>query len=122
MKTKAFYPAFTTDDLEKTISFYTENFGFFVAHRVKTEQGRIATLENEAGARLDFIETPGVPGGFRAFRTGVADLDEAIRELKEKNCEIVTEPANDSNSRFVLARDPSGLLIVLVQHIRKLKG
>ena len=53
MKTKAFYTAITTQDIEKTLAFYVGVLDFRVVHNLTEGEGMSVVLENDAGARLE---------------------------------------------------------------------
>lgn len=120
MKTKAFYTAITTDNLEKTMEFYVVLLGFQVTHRIDTGENRIAVLENDAGAKIDVIEAKNAPGGCCAFRTNVNDIEEAAREFTARGYEV-KGPMEISTGRALLVKDPNGLTINVIQHIHKEK-
>lgn len=119
MQTKAFYTAITTDCAEKTISFYVGLLGFHVAHILDGGEGMITVLENDRGAKIDVISTPGIPGGLHALRTNVDDLDAALAECQAQGCEIVAGPVELTTGKAIVIRDPNGVLIDITQHIRK---
>lgn len=119
MKTKEFYTAITTEDLEKTLDFYVGTLGFHVVHQLQLPNGNITVLENDKGAKLDVIEVPGAPAGFHALRTNVDDIDAAAAELKEKGYEILAGPIENATGKAMLVKDPNGVLIDIAQHIKK---
>ena len=88
MKTKAFYTAVTTDNLEKTMEFYVVLLGFQVTHLIDSGDNRVAVLENDAGAKIDVIEAKNAPSGFCAFRTNVDDIEKAAGEFTARGYEV----------------------------------
>lgn len=120
MNTKAFYTAITTHELEKSLSFYVGTLGFHVTHRLAGKGGEVLVLENDEGARLDLIEAKDDgPVGFNALRTNVSDLDAAQREIEAQGWEIVAGPVDIATGRVLMVKDPNGVMIGIMQHIRK---
>ena len=116
MKTKAFYTAITTQDIEKTLAFYVGVLDFRVTHNLSGKAGMVIVLENDAGARLDVIEAKDAPAGLSALRTNVDNLDNAIAELQANDCEIIAGPVDITTGRAVLVKDPNGVVIDIVEH------
>ena len=116
MKTKAFYTTITTGDVEKTLAFYVGVLDFRVVHNLTEGDGMSVVLENDAGARLEVMETKDVPAGLHALRTNVNNLDDAVAELKANDCEILSGPEEIPAGRAIWMKDPNGIPIRVIEH------
>ena len=120
MKTKSFYTAIGTNDLPRTLSFYVGALGFHVAHRMEMKNGgSVVVLENDDDAKLEIIEMKGPEVGFHALRTNVDDIELAEKELTESGYEIIAGPLEIAPGIALIVRDPNGVVIEIIQHIRK---
>lgn len=127
MKTKNFYSIIVAKDYEKTIEFY-ETLGFSKKHEVSRPFGKVCVIENEAGALLEIMQqtsedTPKElqmkEPGFVGMRTNVDDIEAAIEEFKAIGATIITGPIEMSVGRGAIIRDPNGVQITVIQHIKK---
>ena len=114
----------TPSDLERTIRFFTEVFGFTVKMRKKVDSPpleEVAFLEL-GGTVLELVSVKnpsppsGVPQvGYRMMAIEVEDMDKAIEYLKGKGVEISMPPVNLGPSKRAEIKDPDGLTIELRQ-------
>ena len=122
MKFSLRYTAIQVTDLDRALGFYLNVLGMRLATRIKVPEtnGELAILKSEgsdhwleinwyadqeyrSGDELDHI----------AFE--VADLDEALSELKLKGIEPVSYIRDTKNSRWTYISDPDGNWVELFQ-------
>ena len=114
----------TTGDIERSIRFYSDIFGFTLKMRKKVD---MPPLEEVAflglgDTTLELLsETNPIPPspvpqiGFRMMAIEVEDMDKAVGYLKSKGVEITWGPATLGTSRRAEIKDPDGLGIELRQ-------
>jgi glyoxylase I family protein len=114
----------TPSDLDRTIRFFTEIFGFVVKMRKKVDSpplDEVAFLElGNTVLELVAVTNPApsssVPQvGYRMMAIEVEDMDKAIEYLKGKGVEISMAPVNLGPSNRAEIKDPDGLSIELRQ-------
>lgn len=121
------YVILIVDDLERTLSFYTQVLGLRLGHR----SGAYAQLDTGT-TRLGFYTRPAMaqalgsgltkPAADAAgFELGfkVADVDAAYAELTEKGAAAATPPRTRPwGQRTAYVRDPDGHLLELAQDLK----
>jgi glyoxylase I family protein len=114
----------TPSDLDRTIRFFTEIFGFTVKMRKKVDSpglDEVAFLElGNTVLELVKVKDPAPPSsvpqvGYRMMAIEVEDMDKAIEYLKGKGVEISVPPVNLGPSKRGEIKDPDGLSIELRQ-------
>jgi len=114
----------TSGDLEKSIRFYQEVFGFTLKERIKPtspgiEQIAFLTLGDtmlELLAITNAAPPPKSPQvGFRSMAIEVDDMDRAIEYLKGKGIALSWGPVAVGRSKRAEIKDPDGLSIELRQ-------
>jgi glyoxylase I family protein len=114
----------TPSDLDRTIRFFTDIFGFTVKMRKKVDSPpleEVAFLELgntvlELVAVKNPAPAPVVPQvGYRMMAIEVEDMDKAIEYLKSKGVEISMAPVSLGPSKRAEIKDPDGLTIELRQ-------
>ena len=114
----------TPSDLDRTIKFFTEIFGFVVKMRKKVDSpglDEVAFLElGNTVLELVAVKNPAPPSmvplvGYRMMAIEVEDMDKAIEYLKSKGVEISVAPVNLGPSKRAEIKDPDGLSIELRQ-------
>ena len=114
----------TPSDMDRTIRFYTDIFGFSVKMRKKVDSPpleEVAFLElGGTVLELVLVKNPAPPSqvpqvGYRMMAIEVEDMDKAVEYLKSKGVEISTPPVNLGPSKRGEIKDPDGLVIELRQ-------
>lgn len=107
-------------DLERSFKFYKDIIGLKLKRRFKTDQGvEIIFLEDSKGSSLELIKYGSNQDIDKNIKSkvkigfAVDDLDQTIKDLKDKGIEIVEGPVEIQNGRFVDIKDPNGVLIGL---------
>lgn len=136
------HTAISTPDLERSVTFYRELFGFDVAfdfawdetnedfkrtHAAPETAGRVVMLER-GSSRLEIFEyakpAPKAAGseranadhGFSHFSVEVKDIDEEYRRLCEAGMPFLSEPVPQAYVKCCYGRDPDGNLIELIEY------
>ena len=114
----------TPSNLDKTIGFFTEIFGFTVKMRKKVDSPpleEVAFLElGNTVLELVAVKNPAPPSqvpqvGYRMMAIEVEDMDKAVEYLKSKGVEISMAPVSLGPSKRAEIKDPDGLSIELRQ-------
>ncbi len=112
----------TSSDLERSIRFYKEVFGFALKERMKPSApgiNEIAFLTlGDTMLELLSIKNSAPPAegpqvGFRTMAIEVEDMDRAIEYLKGKGVEVSWGPVTLGASKRAEIKDPDGLSIEL---------
>lgn len=139
-------------DLDRSIRFYTEVFGFAQLYRLDFENNEVAaTMEQEGAFRsamllrddvrvelLQWVDVPATGSGERKPMTDlgfthlsfrVDDLDELTEAVLaaggavvEETRTVLGDPADPSSTRLIYLTDPDGTRIELMQNVPDLSG
>lgn len=114
----------TPSDLDKTISFFTDIFGFTMKMRKKVDSPpleEVCFLEL-GGTVLELVKVtnPAPPSqvpqvGYRMMAIEVEDMDKAVEFLKSKGVEISAPPVSLGPSKRGEITGPDGIVIELRQ-------
>jgi glyoxylase I family protein len=112
----------TSGNLERSIRFYMEIFGFGFKERRKPSSPEIEEIAfltlGDTMLELLSFKNPAPPPkgpqiGFRSMAIEVDDIDRAIEYLKSKGVEVSWGPVTIGTSKRAEIRDPDGLTIEL---------
>ena len=122
LRLRSITPTFTVNDVEKSVAWYRDGLGFFVAQRWE-EGGRLEGAMLKAGAcefglsQDDFSKgrdrTKGV--GFRLWCDTTQDVDAIAARLRAFGGIIVEEPGERFDTYGFTAQDPDGFKITISQ-------
>lgn len=125
LRLRSVTPTFTVNDVERSLVWYRDGLGFFVAQRWE-EGGRLEGVMLKAGAcefglsQDDFTKgrdrAKGV--GFRLWCNTTQDVDAIAARLRTFGGKIVEEPGDRYDTYGFTAQDPDGFKIT----IKKDKG
>ena len=108
---------FTVADIDRTATFYRDNFGFEFERIVSEEEGTF--LRTKIGTETEFLVFPGdpKPGNTPAvvFSLPEGGLDNLIERLATAGLEIVTPVSEAPGGWFAAFRDPEGQVISFFQ-------
>ncbi|WKY48114.1 VOC family protein [Eubacteriaceae bacterium ES3] len=122
MKIQVQYSTLIVKDLSESVRFYRDVLGLSEGYHVDLPGGGAITIMNsEDGASVELTESKNFDVGMYSIGTDVADLDEAIRELKEKGYETTGPVIATSVGRQTFVMDPNGVRICLLEHTRQYK-
>jgi glyoxylase I family protein len=114
----------TVSNLDRSIQFYTDVFGFKMKERLKPsapeiEEIAFLTLGDtmlELLKMINFAPSPHVSlVGFRYMAIEVDDMDRAIEYLKKKGVEVSKGPVTLPTSKRAEIKDIDGLTVELRQ-------
>ena len=108
---------FTVADIDRTATFYRDNFGFEFERIVSEEEGSF--LKTTIGTETELLVFPGdpKPGNTPAvvFSLPEGGLDNLIERLATAGLEIVTPVSEAPGGWFAAFRDPEGQVISFFQ-------
>jgi glyoxylase I family protein len=108
---------FTVADIDRTATFYRDNFGFEFERIVSEEEGGF--LKTTIGTETELLVFPGdpKPGNTPAvvFSLPEGGLDNLIERLATAGLEIVTPVSEAPGGWFAAFRDPEGQVISFFQ-------
>lgn len=123
MKVSDYYPIFYTNDIEKEIKNYEQNFGFKLIHRPKIEFLEYAVLENENKRRIDLVcshfPADSFKEGFLAMRANVDEFDEALEWFASQGYILFGSKHETTSSITALLKKDNGSMIVAFHHKKK---
>jgi methylmalonyl-CoA epimerase len=123
-----------TNNLQKSVEFYTDVLGFSVSTKIEMDDtGFSAIFVEKNGSKIELIgyrgEIPKRSEGIEIKMGGVSipindhitftvdDIGATVTELKEKGVEFVLEPIQlEGGMKLASFKDPNGVLIELVEH------
>ncbi len=114
----------TSGDLERSIRFYQDVFGFSLKERIKPKSPVIKevvflSLGNTMLELLSISDCGPAPKGeqlgYRMMAIEVEDMDRAVEYLKGKGVEVSWGPVALGSSKRAEVKDPDGLSIELRQ-------
>ena len=115
----------TTENLEKTISFYTDILGFKIKERNRMDRPPLEEIDyltlGDTMIEVLAIKEPAPLAthkwqvGYRMMALEVEDMDETIKYLKSKGVEISREPVNLAAAKRAEILDSNGISIELRQ-------
>lgn len=122
LRLRSITPTYTVADLERSIAWYRDGLGFFVAERWE-EEGRLQGVMLKAGAcefglsQDDFSKgrdrTKGL--GFRIWSNTTQSVDGIAARLRAFGGKIVEEPGQRMDAYSFTAEDPDGFKISIIQ-------
>jgi lactoylglutathione lyase len=105
-------------DLEKSVKFYQELFGFKIASQFSSGEAKIATL-NLGGGLLELVQRPGSPGtppvgNWSHLAIHEPKFDETLAKLDAKKIakRLVTQA---NGNRLCFFNDPDGHTIEIME-------
>ncbi len=122
------YTGIRTEDLDRSVEFYTQVMGMRVLNRIKAPEhkGEFAVLKSK-GSRHTleinwYAESSPVAGPYKrgdeldhlAFHTD--DLDATLAYLEEKGYPMVLGPIESPHARWAYVQDPDGIYVELFQY------
>jgi catechol 2,3-dioxygenase-like lactoylglutathione lyase family enzyme len=125
LRLRTIMPSYTVNDLERSLAWYQDGLGFFVAERWE-EGGRLEGVMLKAGAcslglsQDDFGKGRDRPKGvgFRVWCDTTQDVDAIAARLRDFGGKIVEGPGDRWDAYSFTAEDPDGFKIT----ISKAKG
>ena len=122
LRLRSIMPSFTVNDIQRSMEWYRDGLGFFVAERWE-EGGRLQGVMLKAGAcelglsQDDFSKGRDRPKGvgFRLWCETAQDVDSIAKRLRGFGGKIVEEPGNRWDTYGFTAQDPDGFKISITR-------
>lgn len=120
LRLRSMTPSFTVNDVERSVAWYRDGLGFFVAERWE-EGGRLHGVMLKAGAcQLGLSQDDFAKGrdrakgvGFRLWCGTAQDVDALAKRLRSAGGTIVEEPGDHWDVYSFTAQDPDGFKITI---------
>lgn len=109
------YTTIIVNDMEESVNFYKEVFGFEVEKELNMpdKQIKFLTGENESGVELIKEENSEI--GLNAIAVSVDDVEKAIEEIKSKIPTVEVQIVDVPNGKLGFVSDPNGVTIAISQ-------
>ena len=122
LRLRSMMPSFTVNDVERSVAWYRDGLGFYVAERWE-EEGQLKGVMLKAGAcevglsQDDFSRGRDRPkgAGFRIWCETTQDIDAIAARLRAFGGTIAEEPGNKWDSYSFTAQDPDGFKITIMR-------
>jgi len=124
-----------TNDLQKSVKFYTRVLGFSIATTMEmAEAGLSAVFIEKAGSKIELMEYRGknAPGRSKGVEISIGghsipindhitfsvdNIEHTVNEFKEKGIIFSLEPMElEGGIKLASFKDPDGVLIELIEH------
>lgn len=122
LRLRSMMPTFTVNDVERSVAWYRDGLGFYVAERWE-EGGRLKGVMLKAGgcqlglSQDDFSQgrnrTKGV--GFRIWCEATQDVDAIAARFRAFGGTFAEGPGNKWDAYSFTAQDPDGFKITITQ-------
>ena len=120
LRLRAIMPSYTVNDIQRSLTWYEEGLGFFVAERWK-DGGELKGVMLKAGScQLGLAQDDFAKGrerrkgeGFRIWCDTAQDVDAIAARLRKFGGAIVEEPGNHWDMYSFTAQDPDGFKITI---------
>jgi catechol 2,3-dioxygenase-like lactoylglutathione lyase family enzyme len=120
LRLRSVMPSFTVNDIERSMAWYRDGLGFFVAERWE-DKGTLQGVMLKAGAcELGLAQDDFSKGrdrlkglGFRIWCNTTQDVDAIAARLRAFGGTIVEGPGNQWDAYSFTAQDPDGFKITI---------
>lgn len=106
------------EDIEESIAFYQNTFGFKMVEKFYNEDGGLVLMQSPGGAAVELIDSKNFETGFWSMGIEVDDFETAIEELRSKDCKFIFEPTSLPLGKLAMIEDPNGVRIAILQLIK----
>jgi len=122
LRLRSIMPTFTVSDIERSVAWYRDGLGFYVAERYE-EGGRLKGAMLKAGScQLGLSQDDFSRGrdrakgtGFRVWCETAQDIDALAKRLRDFGGTISEEPGNHWDSYSFTAQDPDGFKLTIMR-------
>ncbi len=122
LRLRAVEPAFTVNNLDRSVDFYTNTLGFVVDERLTRPDGVVVGVMLKAGVcRLALSQDDWAKGrdrqkgiGVRVWCTTVQDIDALANRIKQAGHTLAEEPTDQPwGGRTLAVDDPDGFHLTI---------
>ena len=121
---KAYFPVLITEQIEDCKAFFVTLFGF----QLVFDSDWYIHLVHTSGAQLGFLipnhpsQPPGLLSGFSGsglvYSFEVENADDAFKDLKNSDVEIVSNPKTEEwGQRHFMIAGPAGIIVDIIQNV-----
>jgi predicted lactoylglutathione lyase len=122
LRLRSIMPSYTVNDIKKSLAWYEQGLGFFVAERWE-DGGQLKGVMLEAGTcQLGLSQDDFGKGrdrrkgeGFRIWCDTAQDIDALAERLRKFGGTIIEGPSNRWDSYSFTAQDPDGFKITIAK-------
>jgi len=105
-------------DLDSSIKFYKDLFGFAVVNQFTSGEAKIAMLDI-GGGLLELVQRPGSPGtppqgNWSHIALHEPDFDKRVAKLEKMGMEL-RKVTRDNGEKLCFFRDPDGHMVELME-------
>lgn len=109
------YTTIIVNDMEESVNFYKEVFGFEVEKELNMPDKQIKFLTGENGSGVELIKEEDTKIGLNAIAVSVDDVEKAIEEIKSKIPSAEVQIVEVPNGKLGFVQDPNGVTIAVSQ-------
>ena len=109
------YTTIIVNDMEESVNFYKEVFGFEVEKELNMPDKQIKFLTGENGSGVGLIKEENTEIGLNAIAVSVDDVEKAIDEIKSKIPSVEVQIVEVPNGKLGFVQDPNGVTIAISQ-------
>lgn len=109
------YTTIIVNDMEESVNFYKEVFGFEVEKELNMPDKQIKFLTGEKGSGVELIKEENTEIGLNAIAVSVDDVEKAIEEIKSKIPTVEFQIVEVPNGKLGFVSDPNGVTIAISQ-------
>lgn len=114
------YTTMIVEDMEKSLQFYRNAFGFHIDSAYNPQpETRIVIIKDTEGRMLELIQNIKFEIGLYSIGMDVDDLEETVRDLESKGYEAAGPMVPTLVGRMTFVKDPNGVNIALIEHNMK---
>lgn len=109
------YTTIIVNDMEESVNFYKEVFGFEVEKELNMPDKQIKFLTGGNGSGVELIKEENTEIGLNAIAVSVDDVEKAIEEIKSKVLSVEVQIVDVPNGKLGFVSDPNGVTIAISQ-------
>lgn len=117
MSAKMQYTTMIVEDMEASLDFYRNVFGFEIDSEYRPQpETRIVIITDKSGKLLELIQNRKFETGLYSIGMDTDNLEETVRDLESKGYKTTGPIVPTLVGRMTFTKDPSGVKIALIEH------
>ena len=109
------YTTIVVEDMEESVNFYKEIFGFEVERLLDMPNKQITFMIGENGSGVELIKEDETEIGLNAIAVSVDDVEKAVEDVKSKFPLVEVQLVDVPNGKLGFVSDPNGVTIAFSQ-------